>query len=178
MSGDGLPLIFKALAFAAEKHKSQRRRNAEASPYINHPIALAEVLANEGGITDTEVLCAALLHDTIEDTETTAEELRREFGEAICALVLEVTDDPGLDWRARKQAQIDRAKNASFKAKLIGLADKICNIRDLHIDPPVAWDAERRLNYYEWSKKVVDQLRGTNAALEKIFDVSYAKRLN
>ena len=72
--------LLDALAFAAEKHRLQRRKDAEASPYINHPIALARVLCNEAGVTDTVVLCAALLHDTIEDTNTTAEELRKRFG--------------------------------------------------------------------------------------------------
>ena len=66
-----ISIVLQAALFAAEKHKNQRRMDAEASPYINHPIALANVLATEGGVTDGEVLCAALLHDTIEDTETT-----------------------------------------------------------------------------------------------------------
>src|SRR4030081_3720881 len=75
-----LALLLKALAFAAHKHRDQRRKDAESSPYINHPIALADVLINEGGVTDVEVLCAALLHDTVEDTATTHEELVDAFG--------------------------------------------------------------------------------------------------
>src|SRR5512138_2638809 len=88
-----LALLLKALAFAAHKHRDQRRKDADASPYINHPIALADVLVNEGGVTDVEVLCAALLHDTVEDTETTPEELEREFGREIAEIVIELTDN-------------------------------------------------------------------------------------
>jgi hypothetical protein len=104
-----LALLLKALGFAAERHRHQRRKDAEASPYINHPIGLANVLANEGGITDIDVLCAALLHDTIEDTETTPDELRAQFGESITCIVLEVTDDKSLPKQERKQMQIEHA---------------------------------------------------------------------
>jgi guanosine-3',5'-bis(diphosphate) 3'-pyrophosphohydrolase len=72
--------FIRALVFAAAKHREQRRKDAAAAPYINHPIAVANVLANEAGITDPIVLCAALLHDTIEDTKTTAAELEEQFG--------------------------------------------------------------------------------------------------
>ena len=123
-----LAVVLRAAAFAAEKHKNQRRKDAEASPYINHPIALANVLATEGGVVDPDVLCAALLHDTIEDTETTAEELRRAFGESVTAIVLEVTDDKSLPKAERKRLQIEHAKHASPQAKLVKLADKICNM--------------------------------------------------
>src|SRR5690349_3850684 len=107
--GQGLPLLLHALAFAAHKHRDQRRKDAEASPYINHPIALAEVLAGEGGVTDIEVLAAALLHDTIEDTDTTIEELREQFGARIAGVVGEVTDDKDLPKAERKRLQIEHA---------------------------------------------------------------------
>ena len=89
--------ILKAALFAAEKHKNQRRKDADASPYINHPLALASVLSLEGCVEDSDVLCAALLHDTIEDTNTTAEDLVATFGAKVAAIVLEVTDDKSLD---------------------------------------------------------------------------------
>ncbi|MDD5472056.1 MAG: HD domain-containing protein, partial [Sideroxydans sp.] len=92
-TGSSMGAFAKAVAFAAEKHRNQRRKDAEASPYINHPIALANVLANEGGVDDVTVLCAAVLHDTIEDTETTAIELRTLFGPKVASVVMEVTDD-------------------------------------------------------------------------------------
>ena len=97
--------VLKAVAFAAEKHRDQRRKDAEASPYINHPIALANVLVNEGGVTDTDVICAALLHDTIEDTETTEAELRAAFGGEITDIVLEVTETSLCEKHVRKQRQ-------------------------------------------------------------------------
>jgi guanosine-3',5'-bis(diphosphate) 3'-pyrophosphohydrolase len=168
-SGD-LGLIFKALTFAAHKHRDQRRKNTSASPYINHPISLADLLVNEAGITDPKVICCALLHDTIEDTETTADELTSAFGSAICNIVLEVTDDKNLDKAERKRLQIVHAATVSDEAKLVKLADKICNLRDIVIDPPADWDLERKRQYFIWAKQVVDQLRGTHASLEKLFD--------
>jgi guanosine-3',5'-bis(diphosphate) 3'-pyrophosphohydrolase len=118
--------VIKAVAFAAGKHCHQRRKDADASPYINHPIALANVLANEGEVEDPTVLCAAVLHDTIEDTETTDAELKELFGGMVTSIVLEVTDDKSLDKHVRKQRQIEHASHISPEAKLVKLADKIC----------------------------------------------------
>jgi len=171
-----LALLFRALAFAAHKHRDQRRKDAEASPYINHPIALAEVLAGEGGIIDVEVLAAALLHDTIEDTATTAEELRTEFGERIAAMVEEVTDDQKLPKAERKRLQIVHAAALSPGAKLVKLADKICNLRDVAERPPAKWDLQRRQEYFEWARRVIDGLRGTHAKLEAAFDAAYLRK--
>jgi guanosine-3',5'-bis(diphosphate) 3'-pyrophosphohydrolase len=172
--------LLKALSFAAHKHRDQRRKDAEASPYINHPIALAEVLAGEGGVTDLEVLAAALLHDTIEDTATTGEELAREFGARIAAMVAEVTDDTGLPKAERKRLQIEHAAQLSDGAKLVKLADKICNLRDVAERPPAQWDLARRREYFEWAKRVIDGLRGAPGesmrALEAAFDAAYARK--
>ena len=168
-----LALLLKALAFAAHKHRDQRRKDAEASPYINHPIALAEVLAGEGGVTDLEVLAAALLHDTIEDTATTPEELQEHFGERIAGMVAEVTDDKNLPKAERKRLQIEHAAGVSPGAKLVKLADKICNLRDVAVRPPAKWDLERRREYFEWAKRVIDGLRGANPVLEAAFDRAY-----
>ncbi|MGH8704392.1 MAG: HD domain-containing protein, partial [Burkholderiales bacterium] len=120
-------LLLRALSFAAHKHRDQRRKDAAASPYINHPIALAEVLAIEGEVSDIEVLAAALLHDTIEDTATSGEELRQQFGARIAGIVAEVTDDKTLPKAERKRAQVDHAAHLSAAAKLVKLADKTCN---------------------------------------------------
>jgi GTP diphosphokinase / guanosine-3',5'-bis(diphosphate) 3'-diphosphatase len=171
-----LALLFRALAFAAHKHRDQRRKDAEASPYINHPIALAEVLAGEGGVADVEVLAAALLHDTIEDTATTADELRAEFGAGIAAMVEEVTDDQSLPKADRKRLQIERAAGLTQGAKLVKLADKICNLRDVAERPPAKWDLARRQEYFEWAKRVIDGLRGAHAGLEAAFDAAYRRR--
>lgn len=168
-------LTLKALAFAAHKHRDQRRKDENASPYINHPIALANVLCNEGGITDVNVLCAALLHDTIEDTETMPDELTELFGKAISDIVMEVTDDKALPKAERKRLQIEHAAHASYEAKLVKLADKISNLRDIASCPPADWGMKRKREYFDWARKVVDQVRGTNTVLEGIFDAIYAK---
>lgn len=162
--------LIQAIAFAAHKHRDQRRKDADASPYINHPIALANVLANEGGVLDIDVLCAAVLHDTIEDTETSADELRALFGERIAEIVLEVTDDKSLDKATRKQLQIDHAPHLSEAAKLVKLADKICNLRDIMSSPPADWSQQRKQDYFVWAANVVNGLRGVHPRLEAIFD--------
>ena len=160
----------KAVAFAADKHRNQRRKDAEASPYINHPIELANVLANEGGVDDVIVLCAAVLHDTIEDTKTTAAELAAIFGDKVTSIVLEVTDDKSLDKAVRKEDQVRHASHISQDAKLVKLADKICNLRDILASPPADWSADRKREYFDWAARVVAGLRGAHPALEAVFD--------
>ena len=172
----GLASFVKAVAFAAEKHRHQRRKDAHASPYINHPIGLATVLANEGGITDARVLCAAVLHDTIEDTQTTAEEIAKLFGRKVASIVLEVTDDNSLRKHARKQHQIDHAPHMTRAAKLVKLADKICNLRDILASPPKDWSRARRRQDFDWAAKVVDGVRGTHRGLEGQFDALLARK--
>jgi guanosine-3',5'-bis(diphosphate) 3'-pyrophosphohydrolase len=167
---EGLPLILKALEFASLKHRDQRRKDKDASPYINHPIALANVLNREGGVTDPVVIAAALLHDTIEDTQTTWQELRGEFGDEIADVVLEVTDVKWLKKDVRKRLQETKAGHATKQARLVKLADKICNVRDMAAHPPAGWSLERRREYFDWAKRVVDRLRGTHPGLERRFD--------
>ena len=179
MKGE-LALLLKALAFAAHKHRDQRRKDAQASPYINHPIALADVLVNEGGVTDIEVLCAALLHDTVEDTDTTPQELADAFGSRVAHIVAEVTDDKELPKAERKRLQIEHAPTISREAKLVKLADKIVNLRDVAEHPPAKWDLARRQEYFDWAKQVIDGLRGSPGdemrRLEAAFDAAYARR--
>jgi GTP diphosphokinase / guanosine-3',5'-bis(diphosphate) 3'-diphosphatase len=174
---EGLPLVLKALNFAANKHRRQRRKDAGASPYINHPIELAEILCLAGGVHDPVIIAAAILHDTIEDTETTGAELEQNFGAAIRRIVEEVTDDKALPATERKQIQIARAATASEQAKLVKIADKICNVRDVVDSPPVGWSYERRRNYVIWAHAVVNEVRGTNATLERYFDELYLRAL-
>lgn len=173
----GTSTIIKAARFVAEKHKNQRRKDADASPYINHPLALASVLAVEGCIDDPEVICAALLHDTIEDTETTADELIAVFGEAITGIVLEVTDDKTLDKATRKEEQIRHAAQSSDKAKLVKLADKISNLRDILASPPAGWSSQRKWEYFDWAARVVAEVRGVHPDLESVFDDVHARGL-
>lgn len=169
--------LIKAVHFAADKHRDQRRKDKGATPYINHPVSLAHILADEGGIDDIDILCAALLHDTIEDTDTTAEELVSHFGEHITSIVLEVTDDTSQHFTVRKQTQIDHAPHLSREAKLVKLADNISNVRDLLAFPPHDWPTGRKLAYLDFTAAVVDGLRGTNSALEAAFDALAARRL-
>jgi GTP diphosphokinase / guanosine-3',5'-bis(diphosphate) 3'-diphosphatase len=168
-------LLVRATAFAADKHRNQRRKNAESSPYVNHPIALANLLVH-AGVEDAIVLAAALLHDPLEDTATTVEELQTEFGSSIADTVVEVTDDKSLPKQKRKRLQVAHATQLSDRAKLVKLADKISNLRDLHSSPPATWSLARKREYFDWAKQVVDRLRGTHSALEALFDEAYAKK--
>jgi guanosine-3',5'-bis(diphosphate) 3'-pyrophosphohydrolase len=168
--------VFLALQFAAQKHRDQRRKDPEASPYINHPITLANILWNEAGVEEPAVVCAALLHDTVEDTETTHAELVERFGAKIAAIVMEVTDDKSLPKAERKRLQVEHASGLSREAKLVKLADKISNVRDVASAPPTGWPLERRREYFDWAKEVVDGLRGVDPRLEALFDQAYARR--
>jgi len=170
---DSLARLIKAADFAAFKHRRQRRKDAEASPYINHPLALARVLRIEAGIADVDVLVSAILHDTVEDTETSVEELEREFGKVVAGIVAEVTDDKRLPKPERKRLQVEHAPHISSQAKLVKLADKICNLRDVVDAPPAHWPLERRRAYFEWAKAVIDGLRGAHPGLERLFDETY-----
>lgn len=172
-----IDLILEAAAFAADKHRMQRRKDAEASPYINHPLALGHILSREGKVSDPVVLCAALLHDTVEDTETTLEELELRFGAEVAATVAEVTNDESLPKAEQKRLQVAKAASKSPAAKLVKLADKISNLRDLAATPPAGWSRDRRLEYYRWSREVVAGLRGVNPDLERAFDEIYDRGL-
>jgi GTP diphosphokinase / guanosine-3',5'-bis(diphosphate) 3'-diphosphatase len=173
LADDSIARILHAAAFAAERHRNQRRKGKEAFPYINHPIALATMLA-EVGERDPAVLMAALLHDTVEDTATTFRQLEQSFGADVAAIVREVTDDKQLPRAERKRLQIEHAGDLSRRAKLVKLADKICNLRDISSSPPVGWSPARRREYFDWARQVVDRMRGTHAELEKLFDAAYA----
>lgn len=168
-------LIVKALKFAEYKHRFQCRKDTCKSPYIKHPIDVLSILVSEAEISDENVLCAALLHDTIEDTDTSAEELRKHFGEKITAIVLELSDDKTLPKQTRKELQVAHAATSSYEARLVKFADKIANIRDIHSDPPEGWSSERVQEYYAWATRVIDRMRGTHTELEALFDQAIAQ---
>jgi GTP diphosphokinase / guanosine-3',5'-bis(diphosphate) 3'-diphosphatase len=171
-----LSCLLVALEFAAHKHRDQRRKDASASPYINHPIALARLLAEDGGVTDAKTLVAAVLHDTIEDTDTTYDELRAQFGKKVADVVAEVTDDTSLPKPRRKALQIEHAPHMSQRAALVKLADKTCNLRDVAHNPPADWPLARRRKYFDWAKAVVDALPPVSKKLRRAFDAAHAKR--
>jgi len=161
--------LLQAVEFAARKHKDQRRKDEEASPYINHPVSVALLLAERGKVTDPEILAAAILHDTLEDTDTTPEELEAAFGMRIRKLVEEVTDDKRLPKADRKQLQIDHACQLSGDAVLIKLGDKISNVLDVTHSPPTDWDLQRRREYLDWAEAVVNNCSRANNALVTYF---------
>jgi guanosine-3',5'-bis(diphosphate) 3'-pyrophosphohydrolase len=167
---DETGLLLKAIAFSAEKHRAQRRKGPGDIPYINHPLQVAQTLWETGGVRDVATLLAAVLHDTLEDTQTTPDELRHLFGEEVLSIVEEVTDDKALPKETRKLLQIEHAPHISAKAKLVKLADKICNLADIIANPPENWPFERRQAYVIWTEQVIAGLRGTNPALEKAYD--------
>ena len=172
---EAIPALLATLRFAAEKHRNCRRKDPEASPYINHPIDVAELLARVGGINEVELIQAAILHDTIEDTETSGKELEAEFGSVVRKLVEEVTDDKRLAKDERKRLQIEHSPHLSAGAKQIKLGDKISNVRDVTHNPPPDWSNTRRAEYIAWSRAVVDGCRGTNPHLESEFDAVAAE---
>jgi guanosine-3',5'-bis(diphosphate) 3'-pyrophosphohydrolase len=172
-----LPLILQAACFAAERHRTQLRKGAESTPYINHPLEVARILVDEGGVTDPEVIAAALLHDTIEDTETTPDELRARFGERVTDLVLELTDDKALPKETRKLLQIRHAPHKSAGAALVKLADKIANVRDIVDRPPAHWALGRRVEYLGWARRVVESLPAANPLLEACFEHEFRRAL-
>ncbi|MCD6284346.1 MAG: bifunctional (p)ppGpp synthetase/guanosine-3',5'-bis(diphosphate) 3'-pyrophosphohydrolase [Anaerolineae bacterium] len=162
--------LLGAVAFAAVKHQDQRRKGHRRLPYINHPVRVAEILWSVGGVRDMTTLVAALLHDTLEDTETTPAEIELHFGSEVLAVVQEVTDDKSLPKAVRKQHQVERAAYASPRAKIIKLADKIRNVSDLVNEPPADWPKPRIVAYVDWSELVVAGLRGVNPRLEAMYD--------
>ena len=167
---DSTGLILKAFRFASEKHNEQRRKDAKASPYINHPIQVAEILWMIGDVRDVTLLVASILHDTIEDTATKPDEIRLLFGEDVLSLVLEVTDDKSLPKQVRKQLQVEHAPHKTQKAKLLKLADKISNVQDIITSPPRDWSLKRKQEYLLWTEQVVAGLRGVNENLERHYD--------
>jgi guanosine-3',5'-bis(diphosphate) 3'-pyrophosphohydrolase len=165
-----LPLshqLLKAVAFAADKHRFQTRKDSERTPYINHPINVALTLCDIGHESDTDLLVAAILHDTVEDTETTPEEIEKIFGKFVRDIVMEVTDDKNLAKDERKRLQIVKAHLKSRPARKLKLADKICNVHDIIHHAPAGWTIERRLDYLSWCEQVLEGLRGVNHLLEK-----------
>ena len=170
-----IPRLLQAMRFAAHKHRDQKRKDGDATPYINHPIEVAELLAQVGGVRDPDVLCAALLHDTIEDTETTGEDLEAVFGPRVRALVEEVSDDKSLPKEERKRLQIEHAPHLSDDAKRIKVADKTSNVRDVTLSPPAGWSEERRADYLDWARRVIDGVRGVCPPLEAEFDRALAE---
>jgi (p)ppGpp synthase/HD superfamily hydrolase len=168
--------LLAALRFAAERHRGQRRKDSDATPYINHPIAVADTLAGVGGIADLATLQAAFLHDTLEDTETSAQELEALFGPEVTSVVQELTDDKTLPNQERKRLQVEHAPRLSLAAKQIKIADKVCNMTEISAAQPSTWSLQRKREYLDWAERVVAGCRGCNRQLERHFDVVLRQR--
>ena len=164
----------KAFDFAARKHTDHRRKGKREEPYINHLAEVARALADATDGDDLELVLAGLLHDTIEDTGTTYDELVSEFGTVVADLVTEVTDDKSLEKTERKRRQVETAPSKSDRAKMIKIADKTSNLQSMIESPPSDWSPERKAGYFEWAAEVVAGCRGVNAKLEERFDEAHA----
>ena len=175
--GEDVLKIARALDFAARKHAAQRRKGEAAEPYVNHVAEVARLVAEATGGRDADLVAAALLHDTIEDTETTRAELEAAFGADVAALVAEVTDDKSLEKAERKRLQVEHAAHISAQAKLVKIADKISNLRSIRTSPPASWDAARRREYFDWAARVAAGCRGVSPDLERRFDEAHAAGL-
>ena len=165
--------LSQAAAYAAQQHVAQRRKGDRAEPYVNHVIEVAAMLAEATGGSDAVLVMGGLLHDTLEDTDATYEDLVVRFGPEVAALVAEVTDDKSLPRDVRKRLQIEKTPSKSRRAKLLKIADKTSNLRGLVVSPPAGWTDERLRDYVEWAAEVVRSCRGLNAKLEAQFDAAY-----
>jgi GTP diphosphokinase / guanosine-3',5'-bis(diphosphate) 3'-diphosphatase len=167
---NGISLLARAWNFSAQRHSNQKRKGEAQEPYVNHLAEVAELVAIATNGLDANLVAAAVLHDTVEDTNTLPAELASVFNVDIADLVGEVTDDKSLGKAERKQLQIQHAASKSDRAKVIKLADKTSNLRSLVKSPPVNWNLQRRQEYLDWALDVAKGLRGVNTWLEAQFD--------
>jgi GTP diphosphokinase / guanosine-3',5'-bis(diphosphate) 3'-diphosphatase len=168
-------LLARAWRVAAEQHVDQRRKGNRAEPYINHLAEVAELVAEATGGSDARLVAAAVLHDTIEDSDMTRAKLERLFGTDVAQLVAEVSDDTSLPRQERKRLQVAHAPRKSARAKILKLADKTSNLRSVTHSPPSEWSLDRRRNYLTWARDVAVGLRGVNSWLEGEFDRAAAE---
>jgi hypothetical protein len=169
----GLPLVMLAAQFAADRHRSQRRRGAAREPYVNHLLEVAALLATATEGQDSELVVAGLLHDLIEDQGVSADEIARQFGVGVAALVLEVTTDKSLPERERHRLQVAHAADKSPRARLLRVADLTSNLRALRQSPPADWPVDRQRDYLLWAHDVAAGSRGLNPQLDDLFDEAY-----
>ncbi len=174
MSND-LVLLARAADYAARQHVAQRRKGERSEPYVNHLTEVASLLAEATDGNDVVLLLGGLLHDTLEDTDSTYEDLVERFGPEVAALVAEVTDDKALPKQDRKRLQIEKTASKSTRARLLKIADKTSNLRSLVTSPPAGWSIERLREYVVWARDVVRSCRGLNPRLEAAFDAAAAE---
>ncbi|MCB0587630.1 MAG: bifunctional (p)ppGpp synthetase/guanosine-3',5'-bis(diphosphate) 3'-pyrophosphohydrolase [Phaeodactylibacter sp.] len=173
MPNDLLAKVMDAAVYAAMKHQYQRRAGYDKLPYMNHLLKVTEALIRIGGERDEALLLAAVLHDVLEDTDATHEELARHFGREAADIVLELTDDMSIPYMERKWLQVEKARQLSEKARKIRIVDKATNIRDI-LSYPLDWPLEKKENYLDNSIQVVSRIRGANPRLDAWFDETAA----
>ena len=183
MSADPPPIppiatILDAAVFAAQRHAGQRRKGMAQEPYINHLLEVAGLLAHGSDPVDVNLVAAGLLHDVVEDTPTTIEEVTQHFGPDVAALVLEVTDDKSLPKQVRKDLQVSTASQKSARAQKLKAADKISNLRTLIVSPPLDWSPERRAEYASWARRVIDRCGTLDGFLKDEFYRTHAACAN
>jgi len=166
--GRNMEAYFRALEFAAHKHRFQKRKGAGGIPYINHPIEVASLLLSKMKNPSPEVILAAILHDTLEDTDTQAEEIESGWGEKVCSIVMEVSDNMKLPPLKRKEQQVIHADRLSPEARAVKMADKICNIRDI-LYTRIRWIRWQKISYINWSVEIIQQISRSHPELEAEF---------
>jgi len=172
--------VIKATNFAAIAHKNQRRKDANKTPYINHPIEVAHLLSL-AGVSSPEILCAALLHDVVEDCGITLEEINKEFGLIVANIVALVSDNKSLSKVTRKKLQVEHMIEMSRSCRytngtdvhtcaiLVKLADKYSNCKGLLDNPPSFWSREEIIGYAVWSYAIVSKVRGLSTYMDNLF---------
>jgi len=168
-------LVSEAAALAARRHNGMVRKGRGNEPYINHLAEVANLLSAATDGADAELVAAGWLHDTIEDTETTREELVQKFSERVASLVVECTDDMSLPKSERRRLQVVDAPHKSPGARLIKIADKISNIGARVLPQPSRAERDDLIDYADWAEQVVAGCRGGNAFLDRTFDDTLAK---
>lgn len=171
------PYLRRVAKFAAEAHAGQFRKDAKHTPYISHPVKVANILRNEAGITDETVLAAALLHDTVEDCGVDPKVIAARFGDDVARLVLEVTNPEGMPKDEVKRLQVEKSKLRSSGGNALKLSDRIDNLRDVLVSPPADWDSAQRRAYFEHGRQMVDAMPNAHEKLRNIFNEIYSEGL-
>jgi (p)ppGpp synthase/HD superfamily hydrolase len=161
--------VTRAMDFAAHKHATQKRKGIRGESYVIHLTEVARLLAEATDGMDPLLVMSGMLHDTVEDTDTTPGDLASAFGPEIASIVAEVTDDKTLDKEARKRLQVQTAPGKSLRARMIKIADKTANLHSIAESPPIGWSARRKAEYVAWAREVVAACGPTNEMLERLF---------
>lgn len=171
---DQIALVTHAAGFAARVHAGQTRKGGSGPAFVLHLAEVADLLAKALEEPDAELVAAAWLHDAVEKTKISSEEIEGIFGPRVASLVAEVSDDKSLPEAERHRMQIETIGEKTEAARLLRLADKISGLRELAEDPPAGWDAARRRDWLQFATDVAAGCRGLNGALDLLFEQAAA----